>query len=140
MDRDRAWIGLKDPDTLQQSIKGCEQVIQHTDTEYEAHFCLKVGPVKRRFQSHLTIIDVKIPEQYNLDCNMNAGMFGEFEGHAEVSLQASVEGCQISYQSRVQIAGWFSALNESVLQSTVDKYMGRFFDRFAEVVSAQAKD
>ena len=88
LDRNQVWSGLKDPAILQQSIKGCEQVIKHNETEYEARFCVKVGPVKRRFQSSLTIIDVKIPEQYNLDCHMNAGMFGDFQGHAEVSLHS----------------------------------------------------
>lgn len=47
--KDQVYAALNDPEVLKQCIPGCEELIQHSDTELEAKVVLKVGPVKARF-------------------------------------------------------------------------------------------
>ena len=53
--KDRVYAALNDPEVLQQCIPGCEELIQHSDTELEAKVVLKVGPVKARFGGEVTL-------------------------------------------------------------------------------------
>ena len=45
----RVYEALNDPEILRECIPGCEELIQHSDTELDAKIVLKVGPVKARF-------------------------------------------------------------------------------------------
>ena len=47
--RDQVYAALNDPEILKECIPGCEELVQHSDTELEAKVLLKVGPVKARF-------------------------------------------------------------------------------------------
>ncbi|NDD88621.1 MAG: carbon monoxide dehydrogenase, partial [Rhodobacteraceae bacterium] len=42
--KDQVYAALNDPEVLKQCIPGCEELIQHSDTELEAKVVLKVGP------------------------------------------------------------------------------------------------
>ena len=45
----QVYAALNDPEVLKQCIPGCEELIQHSDTELAAKVVLEVGPVKARF-------------------------------------------------------------------------------------------
>ena len=47
--KDQVYAALNDPEVLKQCIPGCEELIQHSDTELVAKVVLKVGQVKARF-------------------------------------------------------------------------------------------
>ena len=53
--KDQVYAALNDPEVLKQCIPGCEELIQHSDTELEAKVVLKVGPVKARFGGEVTL-------------------------------------------------------------------------------------
>ena len=53
--KDKVYAALNDPEVLKQCIPGCEELIQHSDTELEAKVVLKVGPVKARFGGEVTL-------------------------------------------------------------------------------------
>ena len=45
----QVYVPLNYPEVLKQCILGCEELIQHSDTEPVAKVVLKVGSVKARF-------------------------------------------------------------------------------------------
>ena len=47
--KDQVYAALNDLEVLKQCIPGCEELIQHSDTELAAKVVLKVGLVKARF-------------------------------------------------------------------------------------------
>ncbi|NBT51747.1 MAG: carbon monoxide dehydrogenase, partial [Marivivens sp.] len=52
--KERVYAALNDPEILKQCIPGCEELIQHSDTELEAKVVLKIGPVKAKFSGNVT--------------------------------------------------------------------------------------
>ncbi|MBO6784048.1 MAG: carbon monoxide dehydrogenase, partial [Alphaproteobacteria bacterium] len=44
--RQKVWDALNDPEILKQSIPGCEEIEQKSETEMTAKVTAKVGPVK----------------------------------------------------------------------------------------------
>ena len=48
--KDQVYAALNDPEVLKQCIPGCEDLIQHSDTELAAKEVLKIGLVKARFE------------------------------------------------------------------------------------------
>ena len=47
--KDQVYAAQNDPEVLKQCIRGCEGLIQHSDTELAAKVVLKVRPVKACF-------------------------------------------------------------------------------------------
>ena len=59
--RETVWAALNDPEVLQASIPGCEELIKHSATELEAKVKLKVGPVKATFGGKVELLDLDPP-------------------------------------------------------------------------------
>jgi len=53
LDRETVFNALNDPEILKQSIPGCEELKQLSDTELEATVVIKFGPVKASFNSNV---------------------------------------------------------------------------------------
>ena len=62
--KDQVYAALNDPEVLTQCIPGCEELIQHSDTELAAKVVLKVGPVKARFGGEVTLDESGAPHAF----------------------------------------------------------------------------
>ena len=62
--KDQVYAALNDPEVLKQCIPGCEELIQHSDTELAAKVVLKVGPVKARFGGEVTLDESGAPDAF----------------------------------------------------------------------------
>ncbi len=71
--KDQVYAALNDPEVLKQCIPGCEELIQHSDTELEAKVVLKVGPVKARFGGEVTLDKSGAPDAFSLSGQGNGG-------------------------------------------------------------------
>jgi hypothetical protein len=70
---ERVYAALNDPEILRQCIPGCEELIQHSDTELEAKIVLKVGPVKARFSGNVQLDKSGAPTAFSLTGQGNGG-------------------------------------------------------------------
>ncbi|SPF78183.1 CoxG family protein [Pseudoprimorskyibacter insulae] len=135
--KDRVYAALNDPEILRQCIPGCEELIQHSDTELEALVVLKVGPVKAKFSGNVTLDKSGAPDAFSLTGSGNGGAAGHAKGGADVTLTAQGDQTLLSYQAKAEIGGKLAQLGSRLIQSTAKKLAGKFFDKFAEVVNAQ---
>jgi len=61
----RVYEALNDPEILRECIPGCEELIQHSDTELDAKIVLKVGPVKARFSGDVQLDKSGAPDAFH---------------------------------------------------------------------------
>ena len=132
--KDQVYAALNDPEVLKQCIPGCEELIQHSDTELEAKVVLKVGPVKARFGGEVTLDKSGAPDAFSLSGQGNGGAAGHAKGGADVTLTAEGDTTILKYVAKAQIGGKIAQLGSRLIQSTAKKLAGKFFTSFANVM------
>jgi carbon monoxide dehydrogenase subunit G len=132
--KDQVYAALNDPKVLKQCIPGCEELIQHSDTELEAKVVLKVGPVKARFGGEVTLDKSGAPDAFSLSGQGNGGAAGHAKGGADVTLTADGDTTILKYVAKAQIGGKIAQLGSRLIQSTAKKLAGSFFTSFAKVM------
>lgn len=130
----RVYEALNDPEILQQCIPGCEELIQHSDTELEAKVVLKVGPVKARFSGNVELDKSGAPDAFSLSGQGNGGAAGHAKGGADVTLEEEDGVTTLKYTAKAEIGGKLAQLGGRLIQSTSKKLASKFFKKFAEVV------
>ncbi len=135
---ERVWDALNDPDVLKASIPGCESLEKVSDTEFKATVLRKIGPIKARFKGELTMADLDPPNGYTLSGRGSGGSSGNAKGSARVQLQPSGDGTLLTYDIDAEATGKLAQLGSRLILSTTKVLAGKFFDRFDEIVSAEA--
>ena len=132
--KDQVYAALNDPEVLKQFIPGCEELIQHSDTELEAKVVLKVGPVKAKFGGEVILDKSGAPDAFSLSGQGNGGAAGHAKGGADVTLTADGDTTILKYVAKAQIGGKIAQLGSRLIQSTAKKLAGKFFTSFANVM------
>lgn len=132
--KDQVYAALNDPEVLKKCIPGCEELVQHSDTELEAKVVLKVGPVKARFGGEVTLDKSGGPDAFSLSGQGNGGAAGHAKGGADVTLTADGDTTVLKYVAKAQIGGKIAQLGSRLIQGTAKKLAGKFFTSFAEVM------
>ncbi|MFC1664110.1 CoxG family protein [Pseudomonadota bacterium] len=133
--RQQVWEALNDPEILKQCIPGCNEFEKISDTEFEAQITAKVGPVKAKFVSKVTLDELKPPQSYTLIGEGKGGIAGFAKGNVEVELVEEGEGTLLKYTSAVQIGGKLAQVGSRLFSSAAKKWVAEFFSAFEEVVS-----
>ena len=132
--KDQVYAALNDPEVLKKCIPGCEELVQHSDTELEAKVVLKVGPVKARFGGEVTLDKSGAPDAFSLSGQGNGGAAGHAKGGADVTLTADGDTTVLKYVAKAQIGGKIAQLGSRLIQGTAKKLAGKFFISFSEVM------
>jgi carbon monoxide dehydrogenase subunit G len=137
--KSRVYAALNDPEILKQCIPGCEELIQHSETDLEALVVLKIGPVKAKFGGSVTLDKSGAPDAFSLTGQGNGGAAGHAKGGAAVTLREVDGKTLLSYDAKAEIGGKLAQLGSRLIQSTAKKLAGSFFTKFAEVISEKAE-
>ena len=132
--KDQVYAALNDPEVLKQCIPGCEELIQHSDTNLEAVVVLKIGPVKARFKGDVELDKSGAPDAFSLSGKGNGGAAGHAKGGADVTLTADGDKTILRYDAKADIGGKLAQLGSRLIQSTAKKLAAKFFKSFADVV------
>ena len=145
--RDRVWKALNDPEMLEKCIPGCESMEKISDTEFAAKVMAAIGPVKARFDTTLSLENLKPPESYTLVGESKAGAAGFGRGSADVRLDAADGGTLRSYSADFKVGGKLAQVGSRLVlgatRKTADDFFGKFsreLDPGAEKVDTPEKD
>ncbi len=134
--REKVWAGLNDPEILKQSIPGCEEIEQTSDTSFTAQVTAKVGPVKAKFSGAVELTDIDAPNGYRISGEGKGGAAGFAKGGANVKLEEDGDGTLLKYEVDAQVGGKLAQLGARLIDGTAKKMASQFFENFAEVVTA----
>jgi uncharacterized protein len=134
---EKVYAALNDPHILKECIPGCEELIKHSDTELKAKVMLKVGPIKARFGGNVTLDNSGAPFKFSLAGAGNGGVAGFAKGGADVELKEIDGKTMLSYTAKAEIGGKIAQLGSRLMVSTSKKLAGKFFEKFAEIVSQE---
>ncbi|MBT5456644.1 MAG: carbon monoxide dehydrogenase subunit G [Rhodospirillaceae bacterium] len=133
--REKVWAGLNDPEVLKQSIPGCDEIEQTSDTSFTAKVTAKVGPVKAKFAGAVELTDIDAPNGYRISGEGKGGAAGFAKGGANVKLEEDGDGTLLKYEVDAQVGGKLAQLGARLIDGTAKKMASQFFENFAEVVT-----
>lgn len=136
--REKVWEALNDPEILKECIPGCESLERISDSEFNAKMLSKVGPVKAKFATKLTISEPKPPVSYTISGEGKGGAAGFAKGGAEVSLDEDGTETVLRYSAKIQVGGKLAQVGSRLIDGTARKMADDFFGRFAELLTVEA--
>ena len=136
--RERVYAALNDPDVLKDCIPGCEELIQHSDSELEAKVVLKIGPVKAKFGGNVTLDKSEAPGKFSLVGEGSGGVAGFAKGGADVELEEDGDATILRYTAKADVGGKIAQLGSRLINSTANRLAGQFFKTFKEEVEKES--
>ena len=133
--REAVFEALNDPDVLGQCIPGCQSLEQVGEHEYDADVVAKVGPVKARFRTRISVSNLNPPESYTLSGEGRGGAAGFASGSADVSLHTADGETVLRYAARIRPGGKIAQVGSRLIGGTARKIGADFFSRFVDVVT-----
>ena len=127
--REAVWAALNDPEMLKKCIPGCESLEKVSDTQFAAKVTAAIGPVRAKFNTALSLEDLKPPESYRLVGESKAAA-GFGSGSATVKLEENDGGTLLRYNADfkvgVNLAQVGSRLVLGATKKTADDFSARF--------------
>jgi carbon monoxide dehydrogenase subunit G len=133
--RAAVWQRLNDPQTLQQSLPGCEHYQQAEDGSYDAVIVAAIGPIKTRFKGSANFSDLRENVGYRIEGNGSGGIAGFGKLTADVHLEDVEGGTALHYTATAQLGGKLAQLGSRLVGSVANKFLADFFSRFENLVS-----
>lgn len=137
--REEVFAALNDPEILQKSIPGCEELEKVSNTQFNALVRAKVGPVRARFRGKVTLSDLNPPESYTLSGQGKGGAAGFASGEASVQLKTDGDVTILSYDVSAKVGGKLAQLGGRLIDGAAKKLATEFFENFQKVVSGEAE-
>lgn len=121
------WDAINNPEILQASIPGCEELTKDSDTEMSAKVALKIGPVKARFAGAVTLQNLNEPNGLDIVGEGKGGVAGFAKGGATVQLAEEGGNTRLTYEANAQVGGKIAQLGSRLIKSTASKLADKFF-------------
>ena len=133
--REAVFDALNDPDVLGRCIPGCQTIERVGENEFDADVLARVGPVRARFRTRITVSNRNPPESYTLSGEGRGGAAGFASGSAHVRLEEEEDGTVLRYEAKVQPGGKIAQVGSRLIGGTARKIGTDFFTRFVEIVT-----
>jgi carbon monoxide dehydrogenase subunit G len=133
--REKVWDALNNPEVLKACIPGCESFEQSAENEFTATVVVKVGPIKAKFNSKVTLTDIIAPVSYKLVGEGQGGVAGFAKSDISVELIEQLDNTTLlKYSANANIGGKIAQLGSRMIDSTANKLAAQFFTNFDAVV------
>ena len=129
--REAVWAALNDPEMLKKCIPGCEMLERKSDTELDATVVAKIGPVKAKFKTTISLQDLNPPESYTLAGEGKAGAAGFGRGSAKVHLSENEGGTLLRYDADFKVGGKLAQVGSRLVLGATRKTADEFFNTFS---------
>ena len=133
--REKVWDALNNPEVLKACIPGCESFEQSAENEFTATVVVKVGPIKAKFNSKVTLTDIVAPVSYKIVGEGQGGVAGFAKSDISVELIEQPDNTTLlKYSANANIGGKIAQLGSRMIDSTANKLAAQFFTNFDAVV------
>lgn len=133
----RVWEALNDPQVLQASIAGCQQLEKVSDTEFNAIVTTRVGPISATFRGSVNLSDLDAPNGYTLTGRGQGGAAGFAKMTSRVQLQPQGEQTLLRYTAQAEIGGKLASVGSRLVQAVAKKNADDFFAAFTRQLGGE---
>lgn len=137
--REQVWAALVDPNVLRDCIPGCESLDKISDSEFAAEIMAAIGPVRAKFNTRLTLENVQPPVSYTLVGSGKGGAAGFGRGSADVQLDETDSGTQLTYSADFKVGGKLAQVGSRLVLGATKKTADDFFGNLSRKLDPHAQ-
>jgi carbon monoxide dehydrogenase subunit G len=123
---DRVFAALVDPEVLQRSIPGCEELKEVGPDEYEARLKVGVAGLNGTYTGKAELRDKHPPESFTIVFD-GKGTPGFVRGTATIRLSPKSSGTHVVSAAEVQVGGLIAAVGSRLVGAAARKLTDDFF-------------
>lgn len=138
-DRQRVWEALNDAEVLARCIPGCESIELQSPTSLNARIMATIGPVKSKFDTHISLDNLNPPAGYTLTGESKGGPAGFGRGSADVRLEEKDGGTLLVYDAKFQVGGKLAQIGSRLVLGATRKMADDFFGNFSRELDPAAR-
>jgi len=136
--RERVFAALVDPEILQRSIPGCEELRLVEEDTYAARLKIGVAGLKGSYTGTARIRDKRPPDALTLAVD-GKGAPGFVRGTANIELSVDPAGTRVTCDADAQVGGLIAAVGSRLIETTARKLTDEFFQRLASQIDSPAE-
>lgn len=133
------YAALLDPQVLKACVPGATEVEGSAAEGYVATVVQKVGPVKATFKGEVSMSDMVQDTSMRIDGAGKGGAAGFAKGGANVRLEATDDGCALSYDVDAKVGGKLAQLGSRIIDGFAKKMAEQFFDNLQTALEGPAE-
>ena len=134
----KVWEHLNNPQTLKNSIKGCQTLDKVSETEFTAKVKAKIGPVSAMFNGSVSLTDLDPPNSYIITGQGKGGAAGFAKGSVKITLVETDEpnNTLLQYEGNAQVGGKLAQLGSRLIGGVVKSTADNFFKTFNNYINS----
>ena len=137
--RQQVWAALNDPEVLQGTIPGCQNLTKTGEETFAADLQLKFGPLRFTTQGSLCVVVEEAARAYRLEGASAKTLLGSGQGKAWVRLcDVPGGGTDLHYRVEAQMTGRLAKLGASLVAGQLQALGTGFFGRFEKVMQEKS--
>ena len=133
--REQVWAALHDAAVLQACIPGCEQVIEESPEVRQVRVMVRMGPVRARFNGHVTLSEVQPPQRCVLTFEASGGAAGLASGRSQVELHEDGAQTRLTYTVKASVGGKLGQIGGRMMDASAKQLADQFFAALREHLS-----
>ena len=134
----KVWEHLNNPETLKNSIKGCETLDKVSATEFNAKVKAKVGPVSAIFNGSVSLTELDPPNSYIITGQGKGGAAGFAKGSVKITLfdKDPPNNTLLKYEGNAHVGGKLAQLGSRLIGGVVQSTADDFFKTFNNYINS----
>lgn len=136
--REDLWRLMIDPEILQRTVPGCQELDAAEDGSYRITLKAGVGSIKGVFTGTIRLEDLREPEHYRLVVDAK-GSVGFVKGTGDLDLLEQGAETNIKYSGDISIGGTIASVGQRMVQSSSRMMASQFFTALEAEALAAAK-
>ena len=134
----KVWEHLNNPETLKNSIKGCETLDKVSATEFNAKVKAKVGPVSAIFNGSVSLTELDPPNSYIITGQGKGGAAGFAKGSVKITLfdKDPPNNTLLQYEGNAHVGGKLAQLGSRLIGGVVQSTADDFFKTFNNYINS----
>ena len=129
--RQEVWDAIITPEILAEILPNCKSLEPTGENEFIANIEIKVGPIKGKFKTNLTLFDINQPRGYKFKIAGN-GIKGAMSGQGEIQLSDIEEGTGFTFLANGNVSGIIARVGQRFIEAMGKKLMDQGFEKLKQ--------
>ena len=128
------WEFLLTPERLRQCLPGCERMEALGEDTFAAAMRLGIGFLKGSYSGTIRVSEQRYPDSLVLSVS-GGGALGDLDASGRLGFVKLGAGqTDLRYDGQAFVGGRIAVVGETLIRTTAERLMGRFFDCMADHV------
>lgn len=132
--RQDIWDAIITPEILAEILPNCQSLEPIGDNKFNANIEIKIGPIKGKFKTKLSLFDINEPHGYKFKADGD-GVKGAMSGQGEIQLSDKGQSTGFTFLATGNVSGIIARVGQRLIEATGKKLMDQGFENLKQRIT-----